>query len=219
MTVLSAAAAGFLQPLAVAGRPGPLRHGASAPGGGAGRDHRARAGSLRRLARHDPAARGWQQIRRLLRPLDDTATMLEGPLTSHRRRAGLDAAAVALLRCAETGRSYWAWTDEEWAGLLGQDQHGFRKAAPGWADDAVRPYLAAHAFLLGGLTAFANWAASAALPWPGASSGAPAWTAGSAGSARCWPDGATGSAVTTTSCCRWSPPRCSSSTAALTWRR
>ena len=111
-------------------------------------------GNLRRLARHDPAAGGWQQIRRLLRPLDDATAALEGPLTSHRRRAMLDAAAVVLLRCAETGRSYWAWTDEEWAGLLGQDQDGFRKAVPGWADDAVRPYLAAHAFLLGGFTAF-----------------------------------------------------------------
>ena len=86
-------------------------------------------GDLRRLARHDPAARGWQQIRRLLRPLDDVTEALEGPLTSHRRRATLDAAAVALLRCAETGRSYWAWTDEEWASLLGQDQQGFRKTA------------------------------------------------------------------------------------------
>jgi hypothetical protein len=111
-------------------------------------------GNLRRLARHDPAAPGWQQVRRLLRPLDDAAAALEGPLTSHRRRAMLDATAVALLRCAETGRSYWSWTDEEWAALLGQDQDGFRKAAPGWADDAVRPYLAAHAFLLGGFTAF-----------------------------------------------------------------
>jgi site-specific recombinase XerD len=111
-------------------------------------------GNLRRLARHDPAAPGWKQIRRLLRPLDDATAALEGPLTSHRRRAMLDATAVALLRCAETGRSYWSWTDEEWAGLLGQDQDGFRKAAPGWADDAVRPYLAAHAFLLGGFTAF-----------------------------------------------------------------
>jgi integrase len=110
--------------------------------------------NLRRLARHDPAARGWQEIRRLLRPLDDAAAALEAPLTSHRRRAMLDATAVVLLRCAETGRSYWSWTDEEWAGLLGQDQHGFRKAAPGWADDAVRPYLAAHAFPLGGFTAF-----------------------------------------------------------------
>jgi integrase len=111
-------------------------------------------GNLRRLARHAPAAPGWQQVRRLLRPLDDAAAALDGQLTSHRRRAMLDATAVALLRCAETGRSYWSWTDEEWAALLGQDQDGFRKAAPGWADDAVRPYLAAHAFLLGGFTAF-----------------------------------------------------------------
>ena len=110
--------------------------------------------SLRRLALHDPAARGWRQVRRLLRPLDDASSALDAPLTSHRRRAMLDATAVVLLRCAEAGRSYWAWTDEEWAGVLGQDQDGFRKAAPGWADDAVRPYLAAHAFLLGGFTSF-----------------------------------------------------------------
>src|SRR6185437_10063673 len=57
-------------------------------------------------------------------------------------------------RCAETGRSYWSWTDEQWAGLLGQDQRGFRKTAPGWADDAVRPHLATLAFLLGGFTDF-----------------------------------------------------------------
>ena len=110
--------------------------------------------NLRRLARHDRAAGAWQPIRRLLRPLDDAGAALESPPTSHRRRAMLDATAVVLLRCAETGRSYWAWTDQEWAGLLGRDQDGFRQAAPGWADDAVRPYLAAHAFLLGGFTAF-----------------------------------------------------------------
>jgi hypothetical protein len=111
-------------------------------------------GNLRRLARHGPAAWGWQHVRRLLRPLDDAVAALEALPTSHRRRAMLDATAVVLLRCAGTGRSYWAWTEEEWAVLLGQDQHGFRKAAPGWAHDAVRPYLAAHAFLLGGFTAF-----------------------------------------------------------------
>jgi integrase len=102
----------------------------------------------------NPAARGWHEIRRLLLPLDDSGATLESPPTPHRRRAMLDATAVVLLRCAETGRSYWSWTDEEWADLLGRDRHGFRKAAPGWADDAVRPYLAAHAFLLGGFTAF-----------------------------------------------------------------
>ena|SRR5215467_3294848 len=110
--------------------------------------------NLRRLGRGDRAAAGWQLIRRLLRPLDDAAAAMESPPTSHRRRAMLDASAVVLLRCAQAGRSYWAWADEEWAGLLGRDQDGFRKAAPGWADDAVRPYLAAHAFLLGGFTNF-----------------------------------------------------------------
>jgi hypothetical protein len=110
--------------------------------------------NLRRLARHDPAARGWKEIRRLLRPLDDAEAALQAPSTSHRRGAMLEATAVELLRCAETDRSYWAWTNEQWAGPLGRDQRGFRAAAPGWADDAVRPHLAAYAFLLGGFTAF-----------------------------------------------------------------
>jgi hypothetical protein len=110
--------------------------------------------NLRRLARHDPTAPGWRVIRRLLRPLDDAAAALDSPPTTHHRRAVLDATAVVLLRCGETGRSYWSWTDEEWANLLGHDQFGFGKSAPTWADDAVRPYLAAHAFLLGGFTAF-----------------------------------------------------------------
>lgn len=108
----------------------------------------------RRLARHDPAVRGWRLIRRLLRPLDDAAAALRVPVTSHRRRAMLDATAVVLLRCAQTGRSFWSWTEPEWAGLIGADLHEFRAAMPRWADDAVRPYLAAHAFLLGGFTSF-----------------------------------------------------------------
>jgi hypothetical protein len=41
-----------------------------------------------------------------------------------------DASAVVLLGCAQTGRSYWTWTDDEWAGLLGRDQDRFRTAAP-----------------------------------------------------------------------------------------
>ena len=99
-------------------------------------------GNLRRLARHDPAAGGWQPILRLLRPLDDAGAALESPPTSHRRRAMLDASAVVLLRCAETGRSYWAWTDEEWASVLGSgpDTHTMSP----WAGDdlEVHPLLA-----------------------------------------------------------------------------
>jgi hypothetical protein len=113
------------------------------------------ASSLRRLGRYDRAAGEWQLIRRLLRPLDDAAAALRSPPGSH-RRAALDASAVVLLRCAEAGRSYWAWADEEWAGLLGRDLDGFRRAAPAWADDAVRLCLTAHAFLLGGFTAFSR---------------------------------------------------------------
>ena len=52
-----------------------------------------------------------------------------------------------------SGARKWL-TDEELASLLGRDQDGFGQAAPAWADDAVRPYLAAHAFFLGGFTGF-----------------------------------------------------------------
>jgi hypothetical protein len=65
-----------------------------------------------------------------------------------------DAAAVILQRCADIGRSYWGWTSGEWAQLLGQDQAAFRAAVPDWADEATRPYLAAHAYLLGDFNEF-----------------------------------------------------------------
>ncbi|MBB4787011.1 hypothetical protein [Streptomyces rapamycinicus] len=110
--------------------------------------------NLRRMARHDPDAPGWRAIRRLLRPLDDAAAALHELATSHRRRGRLDAAAVVLLRCAETGRSYWAWTSEEWAHLLGKDLQSFWASVPVWAEEAARPQLASHAFLLGGFADF-----------------------------------------------------------------
>ncbi|MFE9328929.1 tyrosine-type recombinase/integrase [Nocardia sp. NPDC052278] len=110
--------------------------------------------NLRRVARHDPNARGWTKIRRLLLALDDATAAVQAPRTPHRRRAMRDATAVVLLHCVRTGKSFWSWTDEQWAELIGADLHEFRAAAPGWADDAVRPYLATHAFLLGGFAAF-----------------------------------------------------------------
>ncbi|MEU5547580.1 hypothetical protein AB0G85_35325 [Streptomyces sioyaensis] len=174
--------------------------------------------TLRRMARHDPDAPGWRVIRRLLRPLDDVAAALHEPATSHRRRGRLDAAAVVLLRCAETGRSYWAWSDEEWAGLLGKDLRSFRASVPVWAEEAVRPQLAAHAFLLGGFADFYKLGTSAVSRWPGVSSAVTAWTARSAGSAQCSLDGATSSAARTTSCCRWWSARSCFSIAARTWR-
>jgi integrase len=110
--------------------------------------------NLRRLKDHDRSAPGWAMIRRLLRPLEIVNAGLDGPVTPHRRHAMLDVIALQLLRCVDQGRTFWAWTDEDWVFLLGRDQAEFRRHAPAWAGDEVRPYLAAHAYLLGSFTGF-----------------------------------------------------------------
>jgi integrase len=110
--------------------------------------------NVRRLRRHAPTAARWTTIRRLLQPLEAVRVSLDSPPTSHRRRATDDAVAVILLRCADAGRSYWGWAAEEWAEVIGADQAGFRRSAPDWADEAVRPCLSAHAYLLGGFNEF-----------------------------------------------------------------
>ena len=93
-------------------------------------------------------------IARLLRPLGVVSAGLDSPPTPHRRRAMLDVIAVLLVRCTEAGRTFWGWTRQEWVHLVGRDQAEFRRAAPGWAGDEVRPCLAAHAHLLGSFTEF-----------------------------------------------------------------
>ncbi|WP_328411980.1 hypothetical protein [Nocardia sp. NBC_00403] len=110
--------------------------------------------NLRRLQHHDPAAPGWRVIRRLLRPIEAVNAGLDSPQTPHRLRAMLDAVAVLLVGCNEIGRTFWGWTTEEWVHLLGHDQGEFHRHAPEWAGDEVRPYLAAHAYLLGGFHDF-----------------------------------------------------------------
>lgn len=110
--------------------------------------------NLRRMQYYDPAAPGWTLIRRLLLPIETVNSGLDSPPTPHRRRAMLDAAAVLLVRCAETGRTFWGWTSEEWVQVLGRDQAEFHRNAPAWAGDEVRPYLAAHAYLLGSFIEF-----------------------------------------------------------------
>lgn len=110
--------------------------------------------NLRRLQRHDPSAPGWRVIRRLLRPLEAVNAGLDSPSTPHRRRAMLDVVALLLTRSAELGRTFWGWTAQEWVDLLGCDQAEFRRNAPAWAGDEVRPYLAAHACVVGSFTEF-----------------------------------------------------------------
>jgi integrase len=110
--------------------------------------------NLRRLQYHDPSAPGWRVIGRLLRPLEAVNAGLDSPPTPHRRRAMLDVVAVLLVRSAELDRTFWGWTTPEWVHLLGRDQAEFRRHAPTWAGDEVRPYLAAHAYLLGRFSEF-----------------------------------------------------------------
>ncbi|MGP3943716.1 site-specific integrase [Streptomyces sp. 6N106] len=80
--------------------------------------------------------------------------LLHSPPTPHRRRAMLDVIALLLTHSAQTGRSYWGWDTQEWTRLLGRTQAEFRQHAPAWAGDEVRPYLAAHAYLLGSFNEF-----------------------------------------------------------------
>ena len=110
--------------------------------------------NLRRLQYHDPTAPGWRVIGRLLRPLEAVNAGLDSPPTAHRRRAMDDAIAALLTRCVEVGKTFWGWSTEEWIHLLGRDQAEFRRNALSWAGDEVRPFLAAHAYLLGSFTEF-----------------------------------------------------------------
>ncbi|MGF1338502.1 hypothetical protein ACQSMD_00025 [Streptomyces flavovirens] len=94
--------------------------------------------NLRRLQYHDPSAPGWRAIARLLSPLEAVNAALDSPSTPHRRRAMLDVVAMLLTQCAQSGRTFWGWTEEEWFHLLGRTQAEFRRNAPTWAGRPTR---------------------------------------------------------------------------------
>ena len=103
-------------------------------------------GVPRRTARH------WHGISRLVVPLDAARDTLHHGDEPGFRRAGAQAAAIVLQHCADTGRSYWAWTPWEWAGLCGSSAQDFLGARALPAECTVRPFLVALAYLLGGLS-------------------------------------------------------------------
>jgi hypothetical protein len=75
---------------------------------------------LLRCGDRDLGSAPWRAIRRLTQPLDDAQSALHWhPDTRHQRRFARDAAALVLTRCAELSRSYWAWSAQDWAGLIG----------------------------------------------------------------------------------------------------
>lgn len=66
--------------------------------------------------------------RRLVEPLAHARGCLRwAPGTGHQRRIARDAAGRVLVRCGELGRSYWGWSDQDWAGLIDRSGAGFRR--------------------------------------------------------------------------------------------
>jgi integrase len=110
---------------------------------------------LRRRHGYQRDAPQWQRIERLLRPLDDARAALSCVETRHNRLDSRDAVALVLLRCADTGRVFWDWSDENWTGLIGTSIAEFcRSAGAEWTRPGSRPYVVAYAYLLGGFTRF-----------------------------------------------------------------
>ena len=94
-------------------------------------------GVPRRTARH------WHAISRLAVPLDAARDALRHDDDVRFRRAGAQAAAIVLQHCADTGRTYWAWTPWDWAGLCGSGARDFLAARTLPTESTVRPFLVA----------------------------------------------------------------------------
>ena len=105
-------------------------------------------GIPRRTARH------WKAISRLAGPLDAAREALHHDDDPAFRRAGAHAAAIVLQHCADTGRSYWAWTSWDWAMLCGSSASEFLEARTLPTERTVRPFLVALAYLLCEFTGF-----------------------------------------------------------------
>lgn len=97
---------------------------------------------LLRCGGHDLGSAPWRAIRQLTQPLDDAQSVLHWHHdTRHQRRFARDAAALVLTRCAELSRSYWAWSAQDWADLIGTGGGELRQSWPGQVGFSARPYL------------------------------------------------------------------------------
>jgi len=96
----------------------------------------------------------WAALTRLARPLDDALAVLRHSGSPQHLRAGADAAALVLARCAQVERSWWAWTPADWRELIGGDATAFRAAVAWPASTTVRPFVISLAHLLGGFDDF-----------------------------------------------------------------
>jgi hypothetical protein len=96
----------------------------------------------------------WAALVRLARPLDDALAVLHHSGSPLHLRAGADAVALVLARCARVERSWWAWTPADWRDLIGDDATAFRASVAWPASTTVRPFVIALAHVLGGFDDF-----------------------------------------------------------------
>jgi hypothetical protein len=113
-------------------------------------------GLRRNRARGTPrrTAAEWETLARLVGPLDAARASLQHRDDVRFRRAGAHAVAVVLQHCADTSRSYWAWTQWDWASLCRGSAREFMAATTLATDTTVRPFLVALGYLLGGFEGF-----------------------------------------------------------------
>ena len=100
------------------------------------------------------AALSWKALARLVEPLDAARVALHHNDDARHRRAGLQAVGVVLEHCATLRRPYWAWSRDDWAGLIGSSAEEFVAARALPTETTVRPFVVALAYLLGGFDRF-----------------------------------------------------------------
>jgi len=105
---------------------------------------RNRGTGVQRTAAH------WKALARLVEPLDAARARLHHRDDVRFRRAGAHAVAIILANCVARGRSYWAWTGQDWAGLCGSSARAFVADRDLPTEATVRPFLVAIGYLLDG---------------------------------------------------------------------
>lgn len=99
-------------------------------------------------------AASWKALSRLVEAVDDARLALHHGNDVRHRRAGLHAVGLVLEHCRALGRTYWTWTFEEWADLLGTSAEEFLAERSLPTETTVRPFAIALAYLLSGFDRF-----------------------------------------------------------------
>ncbi|WP_219417973.1 hypothetical protein [Pseudonocardia nigra] len=96
---------------------------------------------VRRPPGSDERSLAWRRIRRLLEPLHRARAVVQVPRDEgpgrRQRRAADDAVGMILWTCGQNETSFWEWSPETWAALIGPGTAAF--TAP-WPESIDRPH-------------------------------------------------------------------------------